>query len=46
MEQKNLAQYDVFIDQGPFAGCMIPQSCQLIQVHTIFDVKVTTAPLI
>ena len=40
LEHKQLDDYDVFIDKGKFAGCKIPRGFRLIQVHTIFDVKV------
>ena len=40
LEHKQLEDYDVFIDKGKFAGCRIPKGFRLIQVHTIFDVKV------
>ena len=30
MEPKQLFEYEVFKDQGPFAGCMIPYGYQLI----------------
>ena len=40
LEYKQLTEYDVFKDQEPFAGCMIPCGSQLIQVHTTFNIKV------
>ena len=40
LEHKQLAEYNVFKNRGPFAGYMIPRGYQLIRVHTIFDVKV------
>ena len=40
LEHKQLTEHEVFKDQGPFTGCMIPRGYQLIQVHKIFDVKV------
>ena len=40
MEHKQLTEYNVFQDEGRFAGCKIPRGYQLIRVHTIFDVKV------
>ena len=30
LEHKQLAEYDLFIDKGPFAGCMISQGYQFI----------------
>ena len=40
LEHKQLREYDVFIDKGRFAGCRITRGYQLIQVHTIFEIKV------
>ena len=40
LEHKQLREYDVFTDKGRFAKCRIPRGYQLVQVHTIFDVKV------
>ena len=39
-EGNQLKEYEVFIDKGRFAGCRIPRGYQLIQIHTIFDVKI------
>ena len=40
LEHAQLKEYEVFTDQGRFAGNRIQRGYQLIRVHTIFDVKV------
>ena len=40
LEHEQLKDYGVFTDKGKFAGCKIPSGYQLIQVHTICNVKV------
>ena len=40
LEHDQLEEYDIFKNQGKFAGNKIPPGYQLIRVHTIFDVKV------
>ena len=39
LEHKKLAEYKVFQDQGKFYNNKVPKYCQLISVHTIYDVK-------
>ena len=40
LERKQLDDYDVFNDREKFARCKIPRGFILIQVYTIFDIKV------
>ena len=42
LENKQLDDYDIFIDKGKFAGCRIPRGFRLIRVHTIFKSSVFT----
>ena len=40
LEHQQLDDYDTFINRGIFAGSRISQGFRLIQMHTIYDVKV------
>ena len=40
LEPTHIDDYDIFIDKGKFSGFRISKGFRLIQVHTIFDVKV------
>lgn len=40
LKDKQSDDFDIFIYKGIFTGYKIPQRLRLIQVHTMFDVKV------